>query len=373
MSGLTADDAAHKLAVKLERLEAWERGDSHPTISQLRRLADVYKRPLAAFFLPAAPADEPLPKDFRRFAPDALALAPPELRIAVRAAHVRRQALLELYQELDETPPAFKLKARLHEDPEQVGTRVRDALSPQFPTTDGRIVFNAWRTAAEEAGLLVFQADAIALTEMRGLSLSEHPLPVVVLNIQDAYQARTFTLLHEVAHIALGNGGMCLLDESGPNTPIQRTEVFCNHVAGAAVVPASLLLQELETPKRAVDELADDVLVTLARRYGVSSEVIARRLLTLGRVSAAFYQRKRIEFQQRYERLRSERSPGFAPPGVLAVARNGRTFTRRVLDAYDEERITTSDLADLLGVRLKHLDRIRRAVQSPAESEEEAA
>ncbi len=316
MSGLTAEDAAHKLAVKLDRLEAWERGDSQPTISQLRRLADVYKRPLAAFFLPAAPADEPLPKDFRRFAPDAFVPAPPELRNAVRAAHVRRQALLELYQELDETPPAFKLKARLHEDPEQVGTRVRNALSPQFPTTDGRIVFNAWRTAAEEAGLLVFQADAIALTEMRGLSLSEHPLPVVVLNIQDAYRARTFTLLHEVAHIALGNGGMCLLDESGPNTPIRRTEVFCNHVAGAASVPAALLLQELETPKRAVDELADDVLVTLARRYGVSSEVIARRLLTLGRVTAAFYQRKRIEFQQQYERLRSERSPGFAPPGV---------------------------------------------------------
>ena len=94
---------------------------------------------------------------------------------------------------------------------------------------------------------------------------------------------------------------------------------------------------------------------------------------TLGRVTAAFYQRKRIEFQQQYERLRSERSPGFALPGVLAVARNGRTFTRRVLEAYDEDRITTSDLADLLGVRLKHLDRIRRAVQSPAEPEEEAA
>ena len=54
------------------------------------------------------------------------------------------------------------------------------------------------------------------------------------------------------------------------------------------------------------------------------------------------------------------------------MARNGRSFTRRVLEAFDEDRITASDIADLLGVRLKHLDRIRTVVQAPSEIDEDA-
>jgi Zn-dependent peptidase ImmA (M78 family) len=156
------------------------------------------------------------------------------------------------------------------------------------------------------------------------------------------------------------------LEELGPNTQIKRVEVFCNQVAGAALVPARSLLAEPEVPRKGAGEIDDGALVALARRYGVSAEVIARRLLTLGRVSAAFYQRKRGEFQQQYLDMRHRRAHGFAPPATLAVARNGRSFTRRVLEAFDEERITASAMADLLGVRLKHLDRIRTAMKAPA-------
>jgi len=241
-------------------------------------------------------------------------------------------------------------------------------MRPQPQTMDARNVFNAWRIAAEDAGLLVFQADRIDLDEMRGFSISDRPLPAVVLNMQDAPQARSFTLLHEVAHVLLGAAGLCLLRESGPNTDIKRVEVFCNHVAGAALVPADSLLGEPEVPRKRAAEVVDSALVAIARRYGVSAEVITRRLLTLGRVTAAFYQRKRAEFQEQYEALREKPRSGFAPPAILAVARNGRPFTRRVLEAFAEERVTASEVADLLGVRLKHLDRIRAVLQAPSET-----
>jgi hypothetical protein len=138
--------------------------------------------------------------------------------------------------------------------------------------------------------------------------------------------------------------------------PLKRAALRCC----TAFVPARSLLGEPEVPKKGAGEIGDGALAALARRYGVSAEVIVRRLLTLGRVTAAFYQHKRAEFQQHYRDLRRRGRAGFAPPPVLAVARNGRPFTRRVLEAFDEERITASDLADLLGVRLKHLDRIRK-------------
>ena len=50
-------------------------------------------------------------------------------------------------------------------------------------------------------------------------------------------------MLHEFAHLLLGEGGVCDIDDSLPRAPReQQVEVFCNHVAGAAMVPTNELL-----------------------------------------------------------------------------------------------------------------------------------
>ena len=64
------EDAAKAAHVSVERLEAWERGDETPTVSQLRLLAAKYRFPLAVFYLPEPPVDFAPLRDFRRL-PDA--------------------------------------------------------------------------------------------------------------------------------------------------------------------------------------------------------------------------------------------------------------------------------------------------------------
>src|SRR3989442_8998495 len=66
-ASLPQEQAAQALDVPLERLQAWEKeGDDGPTVNQLKRMAERYKRPLSVFFLPAPPKDfQPL-RDFRR-------------------------------------------------------------------------------------------------------------------------------------------------------------------------------------------------------------------------------------------------------------------------------------------------------------------
>ena len=181
---------------------------------------------------------------------------------------------------------------QLGEDAEEVGVdcAARCVLSPRRWTPGA--CSGAWRTAAEDAGVLVFQADRIDVDEMRGFSISDRPLPAVVLNMQDAPHA-THLRCCTRSPIFCWEPLVYALEELGPNTQIKRVEVFCNHVAGAALVPARSLLGEPEVPKKGDREIADGALVALARRYGVSAEVIVRRLLTLGRVNAAFYRRKR--------------------------------------------------------------------------------
>jgi transcriptional regulator with XRE-family HTH domain len=64
---LSVEQAAQKAQVKPPgRLVAWERGESQPTIGELRKLARVYKRPLAVFYLSERPKAFQAMNDFRR-------------------------------------------------------------------------------------------------------------------------------------------------------------------------------------------------------------------------------------------------------------------------------------------------------------------
>lgn len=365
MSGLDLEVAAKKALVKPNQLRAWEVGDARPTIIQLRKLANIYKRPLALFFRSTSPPDDVSPPDFRRFDPEEGEPLSPELRLAIRAARARRQASLDLFEELEQGPPEFSASASLSDDPESLATHLRKALrvSQSYTAMDPRITFNRWCSAAESAGVFVFQADRVDLEEMRGFSISERPLPVVIVNISDAYQGRTFTLLHELVHIALGKPGLCVLEESGPSTDIQRTEAFCNHVAGASLVPMDSLLRQPETPARRAQKVSDSILQSLARRYGTSPEVVLRRLVILGRVPLSFYREHRAAYLKQYEHLRKQNKGGYASPATMALARGGIRFAQLVIHAYDEERVTASSVSELLGIRMKHLDKFREAVE----------
>lgn len=371
MAGLEEHDAARKLHVKPERLMEWEAGTRRPTITQLRKIADTYKRAVGIFFLSVPPPDEPIPTDFRRVDPLDEQPLSPQLLVAIRTARARRQSALDLFEELGESPRPFALRVRLGDNPETVGDKLRAALGVEAnrPLGEPYANFNRWRAAAEQAGVLVFQAERVRVNEMRGFSISDHPLPSVVLNSADAPAGRTFSLLHELAHVALNKGGLCLLEAERPSSDLERVEVFCNHVAGAALLPASQLLAEPAVPAGPRSVLRDEEVTAIAARHGVSEEVVLRRLLILNRVTPEFYQSKRREFVQRYAALAlrtKKKSKGGPPPARVAIARGGPFFTRLVLNAYESERITSSDVADLLGVRLKHLERVRSEVEPPS-------
>jgi Zn-dependent peptidase ImmA (M78 family)/transcriptional regulator with XRE-family HTH domain len=361
-AGLTVEQAARKIPVKPERLIACEQGSARLTVNQLRSLSNAYKRPLALFFLPQPPPHSANLRDFRRSPEQPEVSESPALRYEIRRARYRRQVSLELFEELGEQPPTFIRTTAITENPEAVATQVRELLGitrdEQHAFSGEYEALNRWRNAVEESGVMVFQAGGIEHGEMRGFSISETVLPVIVMNSKDAPQSRIFTMIHELAHIMLRAGGLCNLDE------VQDIEVFCNRVAGATLVPQAWLISEPTVGSRGPRPTWDEPLIRmLARRYRVSREVIVRRLAISGYATQAFYQRKRAEYQQEFE-SRDDQT-GFTRPDVKAISQAGRMFVRLVLESYHQEKITTSDVSDYLEVRVKHLGNIERAVQNP--------
>lgn len=256
-AGLSVDEAARSLQVKPEKVVAWERGTANPSMSQLRKMATTYKRLLSDFYLPEAPLEDPLPHDFQRLPGEVALQYSKALRYQLRQARQRRRLALDLVDELELTLPSISRYVSLTEDPEEVGAEVRALLGISLDTQrswrDARKSYNAWRASIEVAGVLVFQAAGIPPAEMLGFALSEKPLPVIGINRKLTPNDRTFTLLHEFVHLLLQQSSICDIDDnvSRPARE-QQTEIFCNAVAAAALVPIDAL--RLEAIVAAVSE-----------------------------------------------------------------------------------------------------------------------
>jgi Zn-dependent peptidase ImmA (M78 family)/DNA-binding XRE family transcriptional regulator len=355
------EEAAERLGVPPDRLAAWESGEQKPTINQLRNVARVYRRPLAAFFLPRPPRDLHIPHDFRTVPGHPEPELSPELLTAIRLAQYHRQLAVELAEE--ETKAAEDLigSSRLAMSADIVAARARETLgigvAEQKAWRTRYDALNQWKDAAERLGILVFHFDSVEVQEARGFSLAEVPFPVIALNGRDSPNGRIFSLLHELTHLLLNQPGISDQREyRGVDSPNQRTEVFCNHVAGSILVPRDDLEQirivRLAGPDTRWD---DDVLGRLAQEYSVSREVVLRRLLIIGKTNERFYEAKRAE----YARFKDQgQTAGFLTIPMRVIRNVGQPFLRIVLNAYYRQVITSSDVSEYVGARLKHLPAI---------------
>lgn len=100
----------------------------------------------------------------------------------------------------------------------------------------------------------------------------------------------------------------------GAENDHEDVEIFCNHVAGAAIVPRDLLLRsEHVAGKRDPTTWQDDVVRALSRTFHASRETFLRRLLTLNLTTASHYREKRRQFIAEYAQRAAQQPEGFGP------------------------------------------------------------
>lgn len=305
-SGWPAERVAKRLQVKVERVNAWEKGARQPTLRQIEALSRFLHRPLSVFFLPKPPELPPLAAEYRRLPGVRPGHEVPELRLAVRQMLTRRENALNLMAELGAPVPAFELIAHLNETPVEVGARLRAALAvPIENQLQWRSEWEAWRTwraRVEALGVLVFQFGKVGLAEVRGITLLHAPLPVVGINGKEIPEGKCFTLLHEVVHLMLAAG-----KEEKPALLEKRSGAAWQQVERFAAIAASHALNPGQTRKAAV----------------------------------------------------GGRRGGFATPPGKAIDRSGRPFVQLVLEALDANRITSVDAGRYLDLKFEYFGKLR--------------
>jgi len=373
-AGLTLADAAKKAQVSEDKLNEWETGKSRPSISQLRKLGKVYKRPIAVFYLPEPPITFDALRDYRIIYGTQTKELSPHLRLEIRKAQYRREIALEISELLGEQIKPFNEKASIDDNFDSLSEYIRGLLGisieDQAKWKDSYKAFNGWKDAIESLDIIVSQTASTSRIdlkeEMRGFSISENVLPVIVINSKDRPNGKIFTLIHEFVHILLHNGGICdLYEPPSPDNDDARIEIFCNQAAASVLVPKNDILKHEIVVKNEDLMIWDDHKINiLASFFTVSQEVILRRLLTLNRTNIDFYRRKRSEYIEKYEKIVPKKQKGGPEYYILAIRNNGLSYTRLILNAYNQSMITSSELSDYLGINLKHLNKIEQAVMS---------
>ena len=361
-SGYDVERVASRLAVKEERVLAWERGERQPTQRQLESLARYLHRPLGIFFLARPPRLKPLATEYRRLPGVQVGHESPELRLALRAMIERRERALELLDELGEPVPRISLRARLSDSPEDVGARLRAAsaitIDAQLAWATVGQAWAAWRASAESMGVLVFQFPRVPVEEVRGLALLRTPLPVVAINSKEGPDSRGFTLFHEIVHLMLAASReeAPALDERRTAREWMDVERFAEAAASHALVPEELLgrILSVEPSRKGWDV---ERVRGLARRARISPLAMATRLRSSGHMSWPQYHAWREAWDDVVSKL-PPRKGGFATPVETAISRAGRPFAALVVEALSANRITSTDAARFLGLKFEHFGKL---------------
>jgi Zn-dependent peptidase ImmA (M78 family) len=363
-SGYSVEPVAKRLNVKPLRLLAWESGESKPTVRQVQGLARFYHRPFGVFFLPHPPVLPPLAAEYRRLPGVKPGVESAEFRLALRVMAQRREAALELSEEMGIPQAEFGIAARLSETPETVGARLREALGirteEQFEWTSDWQAWRRWREAVEASGVLVFQFPKVDLDQVRGVSLLKFPLPAIGVNSKESSPgARNFTLLHELTHLALvlGKEERTALDETRDGSAWLEVERFAEEAASAALIPGEILSNFLRKMKVARDAWDIPLMRSLAGKFNVTPLAMATRLRAVGELSWDGYNGWKKSWNEFIAALPKRR--GFASPIHKTLGRSGRPFVQLVIEALDANRITAVQASRYLDLRFDHFENLR--------------
>ncbi|HTU34293.1 MAG TPA: XRE family transcriptional regulator [Candidatus Acidoferrum sp.] len=382
-AGLSLDQAAQKIDLKEargvsgeRRLAQLESGASAPTRSQLARMAKQYRRPLIAFYLSAPPSAGDRGQDFRTLPAAQKTTSAPLVDALLRDIKARQEMVRAVLIDAEEaTPLAFIGSARMADGVPAVVAAIRRTLGIDTPelraTANPDESFALLRARAESIGVFVLLAGnlgshhtSLDVEVFRGFALADSIAPFIVINDLDARSAWSFTLLHELAHLWLGETGVSGLYGQS------KLEQFCSDVASTFVLP------DHELATLAIDQPGTGGIASaigvFARERHLSRSMVAYRLLRSGRLDENAWQtlsvRFREEWRQSREARRARERDSEGGPNYYVVRRHrlGSALLRLVSRSMNEGLLVPTKAARILGVKPRSVEPLLRGASLSA-------
>ena len=354
--GLTLEEVAKRFGRDRTVIDAWEKGDEAPTFRQLMELANYYKRPVAAFFLPSVPPGTPKPADHRTLPYAAPGEYSKQTLLAYREVFNNVGEARELIDQLGDDIHFSLPVWDMDESPEQKAAELRSLIGISIEQQmkgfqNHSVALEAWRSALFDLGVLV-RICRMPIADARAFCLFGDRLAAIGLSNEDREHGRIFSLFHEACHLSLKQPGVSGL-ESNYQSPNQMLEQYCDRFSASFLLPSahSEVLDSLGLFQGTTDRLETGRF--LADKFKVSKYVALRRALDLDLISPNVYW-DTIEEWKRVDAAYSAkaRAKGKAGGDYHRTQINyvGRRFVALVMEAMQKSYLTPVDVRRIIGL-----------------------
>lgn len=345
-----------------KKAEQWVSGKARPTFKQAVDIAKTLQIPFGYLWLKEPPKEQEIIPDLRTIGNGGLAQIPLELKTVVNDVKQKQ----EWFKEYAKTNGILKCEAigrfKGSDDTQEIADDVTARLEIQDLVGSGcdkdRMLKNLIEKI-EKLGILVMRNSILRgntkkklnLDTFRGFAIFDEFAPLIFINTNDSRAGQIFTLMHEVAHLWIGQSGISDSDIRENN----KIELACNEIAAKILMPKTKI-------QKAFREFDDDRwLECIADRFSVSTLAVLNRLRSLSLLALRRYQELYNAELERLSRIPKTRPSGAPPPEVMVRVRNGYLFTFVVTSSVLSGDETYTNGASLLG--FKNTDLINKVAK----------
>jgi len=378
-SGWKATEIAKKIDIPEDTVRQWCKGELPPSLSlsKVEQLASSFKRPLATFLLPTPPKELKLPPDFRKLPGSSTEISKTTHLVLRKARHLQ-EVRRELMENLGLETSVSIRRRNLKDNPESVASEERAGIG--FSTGSGDTqktpteMLSFWREWFERKNISAFQME-MPVEDARGFSFTDETPYVMVINESDSINGRIFTLFHEYGHVLLNEPALCNRDsDDSDDKGIAQIERWCNHFAGAFLMPKDLLESDVLIAGHISSSKFDLAAGSIEKRFKVSKEAGLMRLLTLGYISPSMFRdlrdqiREKVAAQKEAQKARQLERKRENPKSIGGPAKSldqkcfeekGPQFVSLVMENSSRGYISSSEALDYLEIKLRHLEKMR--------------
>ncbi len=351
---INIETLSKKLTVKREKIEKWLSGEAKPTFRQAQQLAQKLHIPFGYLFLSHPPKEEmPFP-DFRT--------------IKNRPSYHQSTYLMELLYDLQRKQTWYKeylIENRYEQLPfvgsasldtpvKMLATKINTKLQLQEirkqANSRGTFIYDLTKKV-EDMGILVMRSsyagtgtqNSIKVEELRGLAIADSYAPLIFINSADSNSAQVFTLLHEIAHIWIGQSGISDIDLT---TDEEDVEKYCNSVAAELILPKNEFAGNWNDKKNLGDNLK-----YISNSYYVSEFVVLKRAYDLRYISFETYREMYQQLLEEWEKIKNLKTDSGGNYYNTKPAKESRKLSMAVVESVLEGKMLYRDALDMLNIK----------------------
>jgi Zn-dependent peptidase ImmA (M78 family)/transcriptional regulator with XRE-family HTH domain len=332
---ISSGELAKKIGENENTINEIINGHKKLRYTQLQKLAKMVKKDPLVFLMEKPLEDKPLSNVFRKLK-DSHKL-PYKIIIEINRMKELQEIARELYSNLGKSLESDINEYPITQPAAEVATIERKKFYSHFEQKSWKspyIAFDKWREAFGNMNILTMQMP-VDTQYFRGFSLINSIPYLLVVSSKDDINARSFTLLHEYAHLLLRH------IETGEND--NSVEKWCDEFASNFLISDDIINDNWSNPDN-----VEKFVQTISSQYKVSKSMLYYRLKSMGKISDTLYN----EYYNKYKDMENSlNKPGGGNFYKNEKSKYGTSFLLAVFENYNRGYITIDSALNYLSMK----------------------